>query len=212
MTTRALAYYRTSSATNVGAFKDSLPRQQDAVTEYAQAHGIEIVQEFYDPAVSGADPVDERPGFSAMLDRLAKNGVKVVLIEDPTRFARDLTVQLIGHAMLQKLGVELIPVNAPDYFTDETPTAVLVRQVLGAISQFEKTQLVAKLKKARQRKKDLTGRCEGRKPLPDSYVEAAKRHAKPVKGKKRSLRAIADLMKAEGMDVTHETVRQLLNR
>jgi len=44
----AVAYFRTSSATNVGADRDSLPRQQDAVRAYALAHGLEIVREFYD--------------------------------------------------------------------------------------------------------------------------------------------------------------------
>jgi hypothetical protein len=32
----------------------------------------------------------------------------------------------------------LIPATAPDFFTEDTPTAVLVHQVLGAIAQFEK--------------------------------------------------------------------------
>jgi hypothetical protein len=31
------------------------------------------------------------------------------------------------------MGVTLIPVTAPDHFAEDTPTAVLVRQVLGAI-------------------------------------------------------------------------------
>ena len=35
--------------------------------------------------------------------------------------------------------------NAPGFFTDETPTAVMVRQILGAVSQFQKAELVAKL-------------------------------------------------------------------
>jgi hypothetical protein len=49
------------------------------------------------------------------------------------------------------LGVTLIPATATAFFTeDTTPTAVLVRQVLGAIAQFEKaTVVVAKLKAAR---------------------------------------------------------------
>src|SRR5262249_11033101 len=47
------------------------------------------------------------------------------------------------------LGVELVPASAPDFFLTDTPTAVLVRQVLGAIAQFEKASLVAKLKAAR---------------------------------------------------------------
>jgi|SRR5215831_16316468 len=37
--------------------------------------------------------------------------------------------------------------RAPDFFAENTPTAVLVRQVPGAIAQFEKRSLVAKLKR-----------------------------------------------------------------
>jgi hypothetical protein len=47
----------------------------------------------------------------------------------------DLAVQLAGHDHLRKLGVTLIPATAPDFFTEDTPTAVLVRQVLDAIAQ-----------------------------------------------------------------------------
>src|SRR5215813_3291765 len=107
----------------------------------AAAHGYRIVDEFYDAAVSGADPVAQRPGFKAMLDRVAGNGVRVILVESPDRFARDLSVQITGHDYLRSLGVELVPTSAPDFFTTDTPTAVLVRQVLGAVSQFEKANL-----------------------------------------------------------------------
>jgi hypothetical protein len=48
-----------------------------------------------------------------MLDRLAANGVRTILVESPDRFARDLTVQLIGHDF--PLGVDLIPTTSPDF-------------------------------------------------------------------------------------------------
>ena len=73
--------------------------------------------------MSGADPVTDRPGFRAMLNRIAGNGVRVVLVESPDRFARDLAVQLTGHDYLRSLGVELVPTSAPDFFTTDTPTA-----------------------------------------------------------------------------------------
>ena len=57
--------------------------------------------------------------------------------------------RLTGHELLRSYGVELVPVNCPEHFREDTPTAVLVRQVLGAIAQFEKAQLVIKLKVAR---------------------------------------------------------------
>jgi len=189
----AAAYYRTSSASNVGADKDSLNRQQEAVTAYAKSHGIQIVQEYYDAAVSGADPINERPGFSDMLSYLHGNGACIILVESASRFARDLAVQITGHELLKRKGIELVPVDAPDHFTNETPTAIMVRQILGAVSQFEKASLVEKLRKARDRKRIETGRCEGRKPVPLTVVKEARRlyRKNPRTGKRRSLRAIA---------------------
>ena len=50
MTKTCVAYYRTSSATNVGSDKDSLKRQQEAVQAYAKSNKLQIVREFYDEA------------------------------------------------------------------------------------------------------------------------------------------------------------------
>lgn len=191
---KAVAYYRTSSATNVGEGKDSRRRQEAAVEAYAESAGIVIVDAFDDAAVSGADHIGDRPGFVALLDRIAGNGVGAVLVEDASRFARDLAVQLAGHERLRAMGVELIAANAPDHFREDTPTAVLVRQVLGAISQFEKAQAVAKLKAARDRMRAATGRCEGRPPVPEVVVKEAKRLRRrkhPLTGKRLSLRDVA---------------------
>src|SRR5215213_8802510 len=115
----AVAYLRTSSATNVEG--DSAERQLAAIQSYTRRNGIEVVAEFYDAAVSGADPIDEREGFRALLERIEGNGVRMVLVENASRFARDLMVQLAGHARLQSMGIELVPVDAPTHFTDPTP-------------------------------------------------------------------------------------------
>src|SRR5215472_11588172 len=118
-----------------------------------KAHGIRIVHEADDAAVSGADPIEARPGFIDMLARIAGNGVRCVLVETANRFARDLIVQETGWRFLQSKGIELIAVDSPDAFLSDTPTAVLIRQILGAVSQFEKASLVAKLRSARMRRK-----------------------------------------------------------
>jgi DNA invertase Pin-like site-specific DNA recombinase len=156
--------------------------------------------------VSGADPVHERPGFTAMLDRIASNGVRCIIVESPDRFARDLAVQLAGHDFLKKLGVALIPAAAPDFFTEDTPTAVLVRQVLGAISQFEKASLVAKLKAARDRKRAATGNCGGMPPLAETrpeVVELARRLRHTRSGRQRSLREISAELAERGFVAEH---------
>src|SRR5208282_2964368 len=80
--------------------------------------------------------------------------------------------------------------------------AVLVRQVLGAIAQFEKAGLVAKLAAARKRKRMATGKCEGRKGLsetnPDAVALAKSLARKRPKGGKLSLRAVSSEMAARG--------------
>ncbi|WP_422010397.1 recombinase family protein [Reyranella sp.] len=188
----AVAYYRTSSASNVGADKDSQQRQADAVEGYAKGRLV-VAESFYDAAVSGCDPVDTRAGFVALLAYCEAHQIGVVLVENASRFARDLAVQLAGHALLRNRGIELVPVDAPTYFTDPSPTAEMVRQILGAVSQFEKAGIVAKLRHARERKRADTGRCEGRKPVPAEVISEARRLARksPKTGKTRSLRAIA---------------------
>jgi DNA invertase Pin-like site-specific DNA recombinase len=191
----AVAYFRTSSATNVNG--DSEERQRVAVRKYAKTHRLNLASEFYDAAVSGADPIDTRPGFSAMLDYISKSGASTILIETSSRFARDLAVQITGHEQLKTLGIELIPVDAPDHFTDDTPTATMVRQILGAVAEFDKSATVLKLKVARDRKSAALGRrCEGRKGYsvthPEMVREAKRLYRKnPRTGKRRSLRKIA---------------------
>jgi DNA invertase Pin-like site-specific DNA recombinase len=204
---KVVAYMRTSSRANAGEDKDSEKRQRAAITAFAKANGYEIAEDdfYYDAAVSGVDQVAERPGFSAMLNRIASNGVRTILIESPDRFARDLTVQLTGHDFLRSLGVELIPTTAPDYFVEDTPTAVLVRQVLGAIAQFEKSSLVAKLRAARERKRVDGHKVEGRKSNAErdpELAELVRELARPPVGhaanRGPSLREIAAELTARG--------------
>lgn len=197
--TKAVAYMRTSSATGVGGDKDSEPRQRAAIAAYAAEAGYEIADDdwYYDPKVKGADPVTSRPGFASMLERIASNGVRTVIVESPDRFARDLAVQLAGHDYLKKLGVVLIPASAPEHFIEDTPTAVLVRQVLGAIAEFEKASLVAKLHAARTRKRQRTGKkVGGRKNYaetnPAMVARAVQLRTLP------SLRAIAAQLEVDG--------------
>lgn len=216
----AVAYFRTSSAANVGDDKDTLLRQRAAVEAYTARQGLGIVREFYDAAVSGADPIDRRPGFTDLLAYVREEGVQTILVENATRFARDLAVQLAGHDLLKRDGIDLIPVDAPSHFTDDTPTAVLVRQVLGAISEFDKAQLVAKLKAARDRKSAQQGRrIEGRKGYQETHpelVRLAKRLNHGNRKKRLSLRAISAALAeqgyttASGKPFSAEQVKRLL--
>lgn len=200
---RALGYLRTSSSTNVGPDKDSDKRQRAAIEAYASLTGIEVVEWFYDVAVSGADPIDTRPGFAAALKHVAGHCERTIIVETANRFDRDLIVQETGFRMLRDQGIELIAADSPGSFIEDTPTAALIRQVLGAVAQFEKAALVAKLKGARERKRAERGKCEGRKShfeiRPDVVALAKRlRRANPKTGERMSLRKIARKLTTEG--------------
>jgi DNA invertase Pin-like site-specific DNA recombinase len=66
-----------------------------------------------------------------MLEALEANGTKTIIVETANRFARDFMVQEVGFAMLKARGFDLIAADSPTSFLDDTPTARLIRQVLG---------------------------------------------------------------------------------
>jgi DNA invertase Pin-like site-specific DNA recombinase len=199
----AVAYLRTSSTTNVGGDKDSDKRQRAAIASFAKRARFTIVGEFYDAAVSGADPIETRPGFTALLERIEGNGVRTVIVEDATRFARDLVTQELGLLLLIKRGVRVLTAAGDDLTDTSDPSRTMLRQIAGSFAEYEKARLVARLKRARDLKRERTGeKVGGRKSHaerdPGLVLEARRLARKPPKGKQRSLRQIAAELERRG--------------
>jgi DNA invertase Pin-like site-specific DNA recombinase len=145
---------------------DGLRRQRDAIRRFATANGFELGDEFCDAGVSGTKDLAARPGLAALLDRVESNGVKVVLVERADRLARDLMVNEVIVDQLSRAGARVLTADGADLSSaDDDPTRTLIRQVLAAVAQFEKSVIVLKLRAARDRKRRREGRCEGRKPF-----------------------------------------------
>jgi DNA invertase Pin-like site-specific DNA recombinase len=190
----ALAYLRTSSAANVGADKDSDKRQREAIQSFAKRAGFEIVGEFFDAAVSGKDPIEGRPGFKELLERVVGNGV---------RFARHLLTQEAGIALLVGLGVRVLTAAGDDLTDSDDEFRVAMRQIMGVFSQLEKTRLVKKLKGARDRKRASGVKVEGRRAhaeISPKAVSMAKRlhRASPKTGERMSLAKISAALAKAG--------------
>jgi DNA invertase Pin-like site-specific DNA recombinase len=168
--TKAHAYLRVSGKGQVEG--DGFPRKLKAIREYAAAHDIKIVNVYREEGVSGTKESADRPAWSELMTALHSNGVRVVIIERLDRLARDLMVQETIVADLRKNGFDLVSVAEPDLMATD-PTRILVRQMMGAVAQYEKSQIVLKLRGARLRKRAKTGRCEGRKPYGFYEGEAA---------------------------------------
>ena len=97
--------------------------------------------------MTGSKETMDRPAWVAMMAALHSNGVKTIIIEKLDRLARDLMVQEACIADLRKNGFILVSVMEPDLMATDA-TRVLMRQLLGAVAQYEKTQIVIKLRAA----------------------------------------------------------------
>lgn len=159
---KSFAYLRVSGKAQVAG--DGFTRQLAAIQEYAKAHDIRIAQTFRDEGVSGTTELENRPALGALIEALHSNGTKLVLIERLDRLARDLMVQESIIHDLQRNGFQIVSVAEPDLCSND-PSRKLMRQIMGAFSEYEKAMLVQKLRGARNRKRAKEGRCEGRKPF-----------------------------------------------
>lgn len=159
--TKAFAYLRVSGKGQVEG--DGFTRQLEAIKKYAAAHGLKITKVYREEGVSGTTDWEDRPAFAEMMTALLSNGTHTVIVERLDRVARDLMVQESILADFKRKGLTVVSVSEPDLCSDD-PSRVLMRQMMGAFFQYEKSSLVAKLRGARVRMKAKTGTCEGRKP------------------------------------------------
>ena len=191
-TNLAFAYLRVSGKGQVDG--DGFPRQLAAIEAYAKANGLTLAKVFREQGISGTKELENRPALQALLGAVDSRNVPVVLIEKLDRLARDLMIQETILRDLQRRGVTLVSTMEPDLCSDD-PSRKLVRQVMGAIAEYERVMIVAKLAGARQRMRTRTGSCEGRKP----YGER--------KGERRTIDRILSLRSAgTAMDTIADTL------
>ena len=202
--TKALSYLRVSGKGQIEG--DGFRRQRDAVRRYAKAHGVCVEAEYRDEGISGTTELADRPGLVALLAHVQRNGVRTVLVEKADRLARDLVAGELILRELRELGVRVIAAESGTDLTaaDGDATTVLIRQVLGAVSEFEKTGLVGKLRAARERIRSDKGRCEGRKPFgtlageSDTLKRIRELRRKPRGRRRLSFAKIAAVLDREG--------------
>jgi len=193
----AFAYLRVSGKGQIEG--DGFARQLEAIKVYATGNGIRIAKVYREEGVTGALEGMNRPAWVEMITRIMENGVRVILIEKLDRLARDVMVQEHIIQDMQRRGITLISVAEPDLCSDD-PTRKLLRQIMGAIAEYDKSMIVLKLRGARQRKRIKDGRCEGAKPYGALTDEAETlERIRSMRSVGTSFQGIADDLNAAGI-------------
>lgn len=170
----AFGYIRVSGLTQLDG--GGPERQREAIAAYALTQGIEIVR-WFEESHTGTD-LEGRPVFRKMRVELLSDGVSVVIVEKLDRLARSIMIQENILADFQKNGIDLrSATNGEENLCSDDPTRTFIRQVLGAVAQFDRSMLVSRMKAGKQRVLNSGKRCGGRIPYSEhsSAVELVNR-------------------------------------
>lgn len=184
----AIGYLRVSTEEQA-EHGSGLAIQREAITDLATSRGYGIISVHADEGVSGKEGLDNRPGLGDAIDQLSEGATLLVYRLD--RLARDLIVQeqvlagiwTAGAAVLSCSEAEQVYCQ-PDH--PEDPSRTLVRQVLGAVSAYERSMIALRMKRGRRRRLATTGYAGG--PAPYGWDDAAEQE---------TLRLVADMLDAQ---------------
>jgi DNA invertase Pin-like site-specific DNA recombinase len=147
---KVFGYIRVSGKSQVEG--DGPDRQRDAISNFCRDNQLPHAQDFFEAGVSGTKDSADRPAFRQFLTGAAAGDA--VVVERMDRLARDLMVQelLLKECSIRHLKVYCADQGLVDVASNDIdPTRKLIRQVLGAVAEWEKSAMVAKLMTAKMR-------------------------------------------------------------
>ena len=201
---QAFGYVRVSGKGQVDG--DGFTRQEETITGYAEKAGYQIVRFFREQGVSGTKGELDRPVFQEMMEEVLRNGVKTIIVERLDRLAREYRIQETLLIYLASKEVILINASTEENVTEAVqsdPMKKALIQIQGIFAELEKSLLVKKLRKARERKREQGEKCEGRKSYaevkPEILEEIRVLRRKPRKGKRLTYQEIAVRLNEKGL-------------
>jgi DNA invertase Pin-like site-specific DNA recombinase len=155
---RAIAYVRVSTDKQA-EHGLGLSVQRHAIREWAQVNSCQIVEWYSDKGISGSNGLDTRPGLSAAIGDLEDGCADALVVYRLDRLARKLYNQLTWIERLESGGRQVISVTEPDVGQDEM--RVLVRQIMGAIAEYDRATICRRMRDGRKLKADRGGYAYG---------------------------------------------------
>lgn len=210
-----VAYLRVST-TEQAEKGSGLDVQREKMTEWADAHGYVIVEWFADEGVSGSNGLDTRPGIFEAMSALARADVSGLIVAKLDRLARSLALQETLLAQVERAGAQMFSADDAEneYLNDDDePTRRLIRQVLGAVAEWERGMITARMKAGRaQRAKQgayaygappygwtsVTSPDGGKRLAPVESEQTTLRRLRELRDEGASTRRMAEVLAAEG--------------
>jgi DNA invertase Pin-like site-specific DNA recombinase len=166
--TDTLAYIRVSGEAQLDGY--GLDIQTDSVNALARLEGLPEPRIFEDAGISGTKEQADRPGLDALIVHCQDVAGCTVLLPKLDRLARSLAIQETVLAVLWQTGATVLSADPGEMHYLRTgddpddPTRTLIRQVLGAVAQFERGQIRLRLRAGRRRKIAAVGWAGGMEP------------------------------------------------
>lgn len=190
-----------------------LPVQRAAIKAWAAGHGHRIVAWRADEGVSGSNGLDTREALPVALAEVRENRAGGIVVYRLDRLARDLIVQETLISEIRKMAAEIFTTSAAEagYLADDPddPSRKMIRQILGAVNEYEKSMIVLRMKSGRAMKASRGGyaygspafgqRAEGRQLVADEREAATVARIAALRTAGRSLREIAAELNADGV-------------
>ena len=161
---RVFAYLRVSGVSQIN--NGGFDRQIKAIKSFCKDQEYDIAHIYSEKGVSGTKDELDRPEFQQTRSDILANGVNTIVVEGLDRLARELRIQEQILMYLARKEICLISANTGEDITEAVrsdPLKKALIQIQGVFAELDKSQLVVKLKKGREKKKAEQGKCEGRK-------------------------------------------------
>lgn len=155
-------YTRVSSGQQLDG--SGLDRQKEYCKAFVAKKGWGVARVFEENISGSVDQID-RPLLTEAIGLCTPAiGVDTIVVERADRIARDLIVSELFFRECRKRGIKVYAADSEEelVMSDADPTRKLIRQILGALAEWDKAQIVMKLQAGRRRKKAETGKhCGG---------------------------------------------------
>ena len=158
---RAIGYRRVSSRDQIQG--TGLERQSTYIKKFALDNAFQLERIFTEKGISGI--IEKRPAFSEMIAFADAHDIEIIIIEDMTRLARELLLQMQLATFIASKEIDLYSANTGENISRaiyDDPMRKAMVQIQGVFSELERSTVSKRMIAGRDLQRE-TGKRKGKK-------------------------------------------------